>query len=74
MENTHNKVECHIFKVVFKKLVSRLAAMSKELRSTENMALYCDVRQLVCYIYENDGNSFRRVALSALVDSVSPLI
>ncbi|CAG7787075.1 unnamed protein product [Allacma fusca] len=69
MEYTHSKVECHIFKAVFKKLVSRLVNMSKELRSSENMALYCDVRQLICYIYENDGNTFRKVALSALIDS-----
>lgn len=33
-------------------------------------ALYCDVRQFVNYVYENDGNTFRKVALSALLDSV----
>ncbi|CAL8099332.1 unnamed protein product [Orchesella dallaii] len=70
LEQTNNKVECHIFKAVFKKLITRLAAVSKELRATENMALYCDVRQFVNYVYENDGNTFRKAALSALLDSV----
>lgn len=37
LEQTNNRVECHIFKAVFKKLITRLAAVSKELRATENM-------------------------------------
>lgn len=37
LEQTNNKVECLIFKAVFKKLITRLAAVSKELRATENM-------------------------------------
>ena len=36
MENHQNRVDCHMFKAVFKKLVSRLALVSKELRSSEN--------------------------------------
>ena len=31
--------------------------------------LYCDIRQLVQFIKEAHGNVFRRVALSALLDS-----
>lgn len=31
--------------------------------------LYCDIRQLVQFIKESHGNVFRRVALSALLDS-----
>lgn len=41
---------------------------------SSQQALYCDVRQFVNYVYENDGNTFRKVALSALLDSVSPKI
>jgi hypothetical protein len=33
-------------------------------------ALYGEVRQYITYVYENDGNTFRKVALSALLDSV----
>lgn len=31
--------------------------------------MYCDIRQLVQFIKEAHGNVFRRVALSALLDS-----
>ncbi|XP_035712762.1 protein unc-80 homolog isoform X4 [Folsomia candida] len=69
MENNQQKVECQIFKFIFKRLVTRMASVH-HLRATENMALYCDIRQFINYVYENDGNTFRRVALSALLDSV----
>ncbi|PKU32279.1 protein unc-80 hypothetical protein [Limosa lapponica baueri] len=36
--------------------------------------LYCDIRQLVQFIKEAHGNVFRRVALSALLDSAEKLI
>jgi hypothetical protein len=35
--------------------------------------LYCDIRQLVQFIKEAHGNVFRRVALSALLDSAEKL-
>lgn len=35
--------------------------------------LYCDIRQLVQFIKESHGNVFRRVALSALLDSAEKL-
>lgn len=34
-----------------------------------SQGLYCDIRQLVQFIKEAHGNVFRRVALSALLDS-----
>jgi hypothetical protein len=37
MENGGSKVENQIFAAVFKRLITRMGAMSKELRSTENM-------------------------------------
>jgi hypothetical protein len=74
MENHQHKVECQIFKAVFKRLITRMASVSKELRATENMSLYCDIRQFINYVYENDGNTFRKVGLSALLDSVRYLL
>jgi len=35
-----------------------------------SQSLYCEVRLFINYVYENDGNTFRKVALSALLDSV----
>lgn len=32
--------------------------------------LYCDVRQLMNYIKETHGSTFRRVALSGLIDAI----
>lgn len=39
----------------------------------KNQGLYCDIRQLVQFIKESHGNVFRRVALSALLDSAEKL-
>jgi len=33
-------------------------------------SLYCDVRQLLSYVKEIHGGTFRRVALSALLDAL----
>lgn len=38
-------------------------------RPLPSQGLYCDIRQLVQFIKEAHGNVFRRVALSALLDS-----
>lgn len=32
-------------------------------------ALYCEIRQLMTYVKETHGSAFRRVALSALIDT-----
>jgi len=47
----NNNVECHIFKAVFKKLITRLAAVSKELRATENMVILNTLRLHACYAF-----------------------
>ncbi|XP_042889771.1 protein unc-80 homolog isoform X4 [Penaeus japonicus] len=62
-------IEGQLVASVFKALVSRFVKSSKELKNPENMAVYCDVRQLVGYIQEGHGGVFRRVALSGLIDS-----
>ncbi|XP_066978451.1 protein unc-80 homolog isoform X1 [Macrobrachium rosenbergii] len=62
-------IEGQLVASVFKALVSRFVSSSKELKNPENMALYCDVRQLLGYIREGHGGVFRRVALSGLIDS-----
>ncbi|KAK7065542.1 hypothetical protein SK128_001024 [Halocaridina rubra] len=62
-------IEGQLVASVFKALVSRFVKSSKELKTPENMALYCDVRQLLGYIREGHGGVFRRVALSGLIDS-----
>ena len=47
--------------------------MSRELRLQENLALYCEIRQLIAYVRDSHGGTFRRVALSGLVDSAHAL-
>lgn len=42
-------------------------------RIKNKQGLYCDIRQLVQFIKESHGNVFRRVALSALLDSAEKL-
>ncbi|KAE8737653.1 hypothetical protein FOCC_FOCC016879, partial [Frankliniella occidentalis] len=64
-------VEGHIMSAVFKALVTRLVKSAKELKSTENIALFCDVRRLMTYVKEAHGGVFRRVALSGLLDCAS---
>ncbi|KAA0713172.1 Protein unc-80 -like protein [Triplophysa tibetana] len=58
---------------MFKSLITRCASTTHELHSSENLGLYCDIRQLVQFIKESHGNVFRRVALSALLDSAEKL-
>lgn len=47
--------------------------MTVSLHTLLNQGLYCDIRQLVQFIKESHGNVFRRVALSALLDSAEKL-
>ncbi|XP_063789189.1 protein unc-80 homolog isoform X22 [Pseudophryne corroboree] len=66
-------VEGIIVSSMFKSLITRCASTTHELHSAENLGLYCDIRQLVQFIKEAYGNVFRRVALSALLDSAEKL-
>ncbi|XP_059612441.1 protein unc-80 homolog isoform X4 [Phlebotomus argentipes] len=63
--------ESQVIAAVFKALVTRFVESFKELKSQENMALYCDVRQLVTYVKGAHGGPFRRVALSGIM-AVTP--
>ncbi|XP_064455968.1 protein unc-80 homolog isoform X2 [Ornithodoros turicata] len=62
-------IEGVVVACTFKALVTRLAKCGRELKSQENMSLYCDLRQLMSYIHDNHGGIFRRVALSGMLDS-----
>ncbi|XP_056440893.1 protein unc-80 homolog [Gadus chalcogrammus] len=62
-------MEAVVVGCMFKSLITRCASTTHELHSSENLGLYCDIRQLVQFIKESHGNVFRRVALSALLDS-----
>ncbi|XP_074595949.1 unc80, NALCN channel complex subunit [Brevipalpus obovatus] len=63
-------VEAVIIGCIFDPIISRLVKNEKELRSQENLSLYCDVRQLISYVRDNHGGTFRRVALSGLLESL----
>uniref|UniRef100_A0A8C5MCX8 Unc-80 homolog, NALCN channel complex subunit n=1 Tax=Leptobrachium leishanense TaxID=445787 RepID=A0A8C5MCX8_9ANUR len=72
-KSTAQSVEGIIVSSMFKSLITRCASTTHELHSAENLGLYCDIRQLVQFIKEAHGNVFRRVALSALLDSAEKL-
>ncbi|XP_072817461.1 protein unc-80 homolog isoform X9 [Vicugna pacos] len=72
-KSTAQNVEGIIVNAMFKSLITRCASTTHELHSPENLGLYCDIRQLVQFIKEAHGNVFRRVALSALLDSAEKL-
>ncbi|XP_023210931.1 protein unc-80 homolog [Centruroides sculpturatus] len=62
-------VEGIVLGYIFKHLVTRMVQSLKDLKLQENMALYCDIRQFVSFVRDNHGSTFRRVALSALLDT-----
>ncbi|XP_015837451.1 protein unc-80 homolog isoform X11 [Tribolium castaneum] len=62
-------VEGQVMTHVFKPLVTRFVGSAKELKTPENLGIYCEVRQLMTYVKEGHGSVFRRVALSALIDT-----
>lgn len=62
-------IEGQIMACIFKVLVTRLVGFAKQLKTQENVGLYCDIRQLMTYVKEAHGGTFRRVALSGILDS-----
>ncbi|KAJ8299881.1 hypothetical protein KUTeg_021400 [Tegillarca granosa] len=58
---------------ILKPFVTRCVESTKELYSSDNISLFCDVRQLIAYVKEIHGGTFRRVELSALLDSYHKL-
>lgn len=59
--------ESQVIAAVFRALVTRLVDSIKELKSSENITLYCDVRSLITYVKGAHGGAFRRVALSGIL-------
>lgn len=62
-------IESQIMACIFKTMVTRCVAISKDLKNQENISLYCDLRQFMTYVKEAHGGVFRRVALSCILDS-----
>ncbi|KAJ8932970.1 hypothetical protein NQ314_014301 [Rhamnusium bicolor] len=62
-------VEGQIMSHVFKPVVTRFVESSKDIKLPENLGLYCEIRQLMTYVKEGHGSIFRRVAMSALIDT-----
>ncbi|KAG5895326.1 hypothetical protein JTB14_000598 [Gonioctena quinquepunctata] len=62
-------VEGQIISHVLKPLVTRFVESNKEIKTPESLPLYCEIRQLMTYVKEGHGSAFRRVALSALLDT-----
>ncbi|XP_031332358.1 protein unc-80 homolog isoform X3 [Photinus pyralis] len=62
-------IEGQVISHVFKALVTRFVKSTKEIKAMENLSMYCEVRQLITYVKEAHGSTFRRVALSALLDT-----
>ncbi|XP_041761318.1 protein unc-80 homolog isoform X1 [Anopheles merus] len=63
--------ESQLIGAIFKTLATRLVQSLKELKSQDNLSLYCDVRQLVTYVKGAHGGPFRVVALSGIL-AVTP--
>lgn len=64
----NNSAESQVIAAVFKAVVSRFVQSFKELKCQENIALYSDVRQLITFVKTTYGGTFRRVALSGVLD------
>ena len=62
-------IESQIMGCVFKPMVTRCVDICKNLKSQDNISLYCDIRQFMSYVKEAHGGVFRRVALSCILDS-----
>ena len=72
--NTSKKVvELMMINTLYKKLVSNLVSKMSWLRNPDNTCVYTDVRNLMNYVKLNHGSVFRRVVLSAMLDSTKKL-
>lgn len=54
-------------------MITRFVQSFKELKCQENIALYSDIRQLIAFIKNAHGGTFRRVALSGVLDVTAKL-
>lgn len=64
----NNGAEAQVIAAIFKAVVTRFVQSFKELKCQENIALYSDVRQLITFVKNSHGGTFRRVALSGVLD------
>ncbi|CAH2006084.1 unnamed protein product [Acanthoscelides obtectus] len=62
-------IEGQVVGCAFKQMVTRFIEASKEIKTSENLATYCEIRQMMTYVKEAHGSVFRKVALSALIDT-----
>ncbi|XP_034937651.1 protein unc-80 homolog isoform X5 [Chelonus insularis] len=62
-------IESQILSCTFKTLVTKFVKCSKDFKTQENIAVYCDIKQFITYVKETHGGVFRRVALSGILDS-----
>lgn len=67
-------METIVISIVYKKLVSKLIDKFSWLKSQDNLTLYNDVRSLMNYVKNSHGGVFRRVVLSALLESTQKII
>ncbi|RWS14513.1 protein unc-80-like protein [Dinothrombium tinctorium] len=66
-------IEGVIVYCIFHPFISRVMNMHKEIKTQENMSLYCDIRQLINYVKCNHGGVLRKVSLSGLIESAEYL-
>ena len=71
---TTKGVEAIVVGVVYKRIVARVIDRFSWIRSGENVSLYADVRALMNYVKISHGSVFRRVVLSALLESTQKIV
>ena len=71
---TTKGVEAVVVGVMYKRIVSRVIDRFSWIRSGENVSLYADVRALMNYVKISHGSVFRRVVLSALLESTQKIV
>uniref|UniRef100_A0A0K2T575 Uncharacterized protein n=1 Tax=Lepeophtheirus salmonis TaxID=72036 RepID=A0A0K2T575_LEPSM len=65
--------ESIILSSLFKKIITCSVSKTLSLRAPENVVIYTDIRNLVNYVRVSHGSIFRRVILSAMLDSIQKL-
>eukprot|EP00105_Crassostrea_gigas_P024973 XP_011445404.1 PREDICTED: protein unc-80 homolog isoform X2 [Crassostrea gigas] len=58
---------------ILKPFVSKCVDNARELYGSDNICVFCDIRQFMAYVKEIHGGTFRRVELSGLLDSAMKL-
>ena len=71
---TTKGVEAVVVGVVYKRIVVRVIDRFSWIRSGESVSLYADVRALMNYVKISHGSVFRRVVLSALLESTQKIV